>query len=207
MPTAEGRFVVLEGIDGSGTTTQTELLAEHLRRQGRRVVTTCEPTDGRVGALIRSFLSEPDRPRHWATMALLFAADRLDHVENTVLPAIAEGAVVISDRYDLSSLAYQSATSDTSAEVVPWIRELNRFAPRPDLTVVLDVNPAVAEQRRRSRGGPSELFEKTELQRRLAELYRRADELVAGDRLSVLPADGSPAEVAEAVARVVDALR
>jgi dTMP kinase len=124
----------------------------------------------------------------WETMALLFAADRLDHLEAEVRPAIARGAMVISDRYDLSSLAYQSATAPPGdpgrrEEVTAWIRELNRPARRPDLTLVLDVRAEVAAQRRASRGGVRELYEGLELQARLAEAYAHAEKLVPGDRL------------------------
>src|SRR3954452_22746878 len=120
---------------------------------------TCEPSAGPVGTMIRQILSHrtvvPGQGSPgWATMALLFAADRLDHLEAEVLPRLREGTMVISDRYDLSSLAYQSATAPAGGgagridDVVGWIRELNRSARRPDLTLVLDVTADVAATRR-----------------------------------------------------------
>ncbi|MGH7270293.1 MAG: dTMP kinase, partial [Polyangiaceae bacterium] len=94
----------------------------------------------------------------WATMALLFAADRMDHVESEIEPFLLEGGTVISDRYDASSLAYQSVSSGTvGAEAVEWIRSLNRHVRRPDLTVVLDVSPEVAAARRLSRNEAAQL--------------------------------------------------
>jgi dTMP kinase len=120
-------------------------------------------------------------------MALLFAADRLDHLEAEILPHLGAGELVLSDRYDLSSLAYQSATAEPGAaeagDAVAWIRALNAQARRPDLTLVLDVHPDVAAERRQHRGGKAELYEKLELQRRLAALYARAEDLVIGDRV------------------------
>src|SRR5690606_9362048 len=134
----------------------------------------------------------------------LFAADRADHNEVVIAPALAAGEWVISDRYDLSSLAYQSVTATHAAEVLPWIRGLNRRARRPDLTVVLDVDPAEASERRRRRGGPREIFEVDAVQVLLAELYARAEELVPGDRLVHVQSGGSVEAVAAAVLAAVD---
>ncbi len=206
-PVAHGRLIVLEGIDGCGSTTQTERLAQRLREQGRRVLTTCEPSRGPVGALIRDALgrrlvhpfTQQEHTFGWATMALLFAADRLDHVENEIMPALAAGELVVSDRYDLSSLAYQSATSSAGQDALGWIRVLNQRVVRPDLTLVLDVSPEVGELRRRGRGGSEELFEHRDLQQRLAEIYARAEVLVPGDPLVHVPGDGSRDEVAERI--------
>jgi dTMP kinase len=191
----EGAFVVVEGIDGSGSTSVVGKLAAHFRAQKRAVHATCEPSSGPFGVTIRQILSHsyavPNRPSPsfgWATMALLFAADRLDHLEAEVLPHLRAGDLVLSDRYDLSSLAYQSATAEPGAaggadDPVAWIGELNRRARRPDLTLVLDVDPDVAAERRQSRGGTPELYERLELQRRLAALYADAERLVPGDRI------------------------
>jgi dTMP kinase len=172
---------------------------------------SCEPSSGPIGVLIRQALQRrlpgPDAttPRHldWTTMALLFAADRMDHVDSTVIPALRAGSVVISDRYDLSSLAYQSVTSHGGSDPVPWIRELNAQALRPDLTLVIDVPAEVAEERRRARGGVEELFEARELQARLATVYARAEQLVPTDRLLHVAGVGDMAEVAARVLETV----
>jgi dTMP kinase len=203
-----GVFVVLEGIDGSGTTTQAERWSAHLRGRGQVVHLTREPSGGPIGAQIRLVLTQRIAlpATHQAeVMALLFAADRLDHVASEIEPHLRDGHVVLSDRYDLSSLAYQSITAGERdpALVLGWIRELNRFARRPDVTVVLDVSPGVAAARRRARGGAAELFDDADLQARLAAAYLRAEALVPGDR--VIHVDGD--RDADAVARsVIDAL-
>jgi len=206
-----GLFVVMEGIDGCGSTTHGKLLATAIRSRGPEVVLTCEPSTGPIGVLIRQALQhrlllvDGSGPRDldWSTMALLFAADRMDHLNSTVIPALRAGSVVISDRYDLSSLAYQSATAQPGSDPIPWIRELNVQALRPDLTIVIDVPAEVAEERRRERGGAQEMFEARELQARLATIYARAEQLVPQDRVLHVPGVGEMAEVAARVFETV----
>lgn len=202
MNKEKGLFLVVEGIDGAGTTTQIERYAAHLRGKGRSVHVTREPSTGPIGVFIRQVLGgkqELAAPPSSDMMAHLFAADRLDHIRGEVEPKLREGAVVISDRYDLSSLAYQSVASDGSLpahEIVSWIRSLNRFARRPDVTLVVDVSPEVAAERRRLRGGPEELYETIELQARLAKAYLHAEALVPGDRVVHVRGDADIATVA-----------
>ena len=186
MPQA-GRFVVLEGLDGAGTTTQVARLAERLRGQGRDVHTTREPSDGPVGKLLRRALAgelalpggAPPAP---ATMALLFAADRTDHLAREVEPALAAGKTVLSDRYLLSSLAYQGEARSalpsegrsplSAGDQLAWVQELNARARHPDLTILLDVDPEVAARRRHADARPEELYDHIETQRRVAAAYR-----------------------------------
>jgi dTMP kinase len=207
-----GCFIVIEGVDGCGSTTHSKRLAKTLRREGRDVRLTCEPTTGPIGALIRQvlqkrlFVPDAEGPRSfaWSTMSLLFAADRLDHLDSRIIPALRDGAVVVSDRYDLSSLAYQSATAPDADRAIPWIREVNAFALRPDLTILLEVPLELAEERRHSRGGSEEMFEARDVQRRVAEMYARAEELVPGDNLVRISGIGEIDIVGE---RVLEAVR
>jgi dTMP kinase len=200
-----GRFVVLEGIDGAGTTTHVARLADRLRGQRVPVRATREPSDGPVGTLVRQVLTgrlvvPGGRAPGWATMALLFAADRMDHVESEIDPFIAEGGVVLSDRYDASSLAYQSVSSGADAkEAVEWIRSLNRYVRRPDLTIVLDVSPETAAERRRHRGEPVQLYEQNEIQRALAAFYKDLHIHIPKDRIVVVDAAGPVDEVHERI--------
>jgi dTMP kinase len=204
-------FVVVEGVDGSGSTTHSKLLAKAIKSRGPEVVLTCEPSTGPIGSLIRQvlhrrlFVPDATGPRNfaWSTMALLFAADRMDHLDSTVAPALRAGSVVISDRYDLSSLAYQSVTAHNGAEAIPWIRELNAQALRPDVTIVIDVPAEVAEERRRARGGVEELFDAREIQTRLTSVYARAEELVPNDRVLHVPGVGEVQEVASRIFETV----
>jgi dTMP kinase len=205
MGQGRGRLVVLEGIDGSGTTTQVARLAERLRSGGTLVRATREPSDGPIGTLVRQVLSgrvvvPGGRSPGWATMALLFAADRMDHVESEIDPFIAAGGVVVSDRYDASSLAYQSVSSGVDArKAVEWIRTLNSMVRRPDLTVVLDVPPDLAAERRVRRGEPAQLYEQSEMQRELAGFYRNLARHMPNDRVVVIDAAASVEAVHERV--------
>jgi dTMP kinase len=205
-----GWFIVLEGVDGSGTTTQSRRLVEALSARGHAAEATFEPSTGPIGRFIRSVLerrllvegsSEPWKAR-WSTLALLFAADRLDHVDTAILPALAARKVVVSDRYDLSSLAYQSVTAE-DASVLPWIRELNRYALRPRLTLVLDVPFAEASRRRKARGGSEEIFDADSIQARLVTAYARAEELVPGDALVHIDGTGDAEAVTERILAAV----
>ncbi len=210
----EGSFIVIEGIDGAGTTTQTRRLCAWFAARGLAALATHEPSAGPVGSLIRQVLTHRvvvpgahgGRPPGWRTMAMLFAADRLDHLEAEILPNLMDGVTVVSDRYDLSSLAYQAATAEDPS-VIPWLRELNRHARRPDLTIVLDVPASVAGARVRKRAARQELYEDDALQSRLVDAYRGAESLIPGDLLVHI--DGSRAEetIAGDIVRAVKRLR
>ncbi|HEY3819729.1 MAG TPA: dTMP kinase [Polyangiaceae bacterium] len=199
--TGKGRFVVLEGIDGSGTTTQVARLASRLREARVPVRSTREPSDGPMGTLVRQVLTgrlvvPGGRAPGWATMALLFAADRMDHVESEIEPFVTEGGVMLSDRYDASSLAYQSVSSGAdSKEAVEWIRSLNRYARRPDLTMVLDLQPDIAADRRSQRGEAAQLYEQNEVQRALAVFYKDLARHMPHDRIVLVDASGTVEEV------------
>lgn len=211
----EGLFIVLEGVDGAGTTTHTKLLADALRARGLPITTTREPSDGPVGALIRQILTgrvvvpgiSGARPSSWSTMALLFAADRLDHLEATIHPNLMDGVTVISDRYDHSSVAYQSVTAGAERETVSWVREINRHAHRPDLTIVLDVTPDEAARRRKERAAGREIYDASELQQQLAAFYIDIEKHFPGDRIVHVSAEGTVEAVHAAIMRQVRILR
>ncbi|OLC18639.1 MAG: dTMP kinase [Deltaproteobacteria bacterium 13_1_20CM_2_69_21] len=194
-----GRFIVFEGLDGAGTTTQARLLAERLQKQGRTVHQAHQPSEGSVGQLIRQILAGRAATTQAdgklgvvdeRVMALLFAADRLDHLVSQIEPRLARGEDVLLDRYTLSSLAYQG--SSVSHE---FINQANRFARRPDLTLFLYVPAAVALERVRSRGAKLERYETPQ---QLALVEREYSRLV-GTLASVVSIDGTRpiAEVAE----------
>ena len=168
MSAAGGRFIVLEGIDGSGTTTQAARLAAALREAGVAVVSTREPSDGPIGVVLRQALTRRLVGLSDRVLALLFAADRLDHLASVVEPALAEGMVVVSDRYVLSSLAYQGMRLPLT-----WVEALNAAARPADLTFYLEVDPRTAARRRHGRGGAEELFDADAVQRGVARAYGR----------------------------------
>ena len=202
-----GRFIVLEGIDGAGTTTQCGLLAKRLRKDGVAVRTTREPSDGPVGRLIREMLvgshAIPGAAISQGTFGLLFAADRLDHMQREVEPQIAAGAIVVSDRWYHSSLAYQGTGADRD-----WIATLNGRARRPDLTIFLKVRPEIAAQRRVAAGRAQELFETMQMQQEVDAGYKAtiAELRAQNERIEILdgelPEDQVFAQIVQLAASV-----
>jgi len=159
-------LIALEGIDGAGTTTQARMLSDWMRAEGLPVQLTCEPSGGPLGQLIRQVLTHRTRVVDRAALALLFAGDRVDHLQSEVEPQLSQGVHVITDRYVYSSLAYQSLDLEPG-----WVAEINRLAPEPDLTLYLRVDPEVGAARRAGRGSAAEVFETTGEQCRIAATY------------------------------------
>jgi dTMP kinase len=195
----KGKLIVLEGIDGAGTTTQARLLYGALGKKQFVVECTAEPSEGPVGKLIRSYLKGEhpldDAHLRGPGLALLFAADRLDHLAREVNPWREQGKVVISDRYLLSSLAYQSLDCE-----LKWVMEINREAPRPDLTILLDLPAETALKRVSERQLWPELFEQADLQRRVRQNYLKlARELFSDQRILVLDSTKSIKETAQRI--------
>ncbi|TQK20252.1 thymidylate kinase [Microbacterium sp. SLBN-154] len=158
-PAASGLFLTLEGGDGAGKTTQAALLEKWLTAQGRRVVRTREPGGTEVGVLIRDIVLHHRGDVSPRAEALLYAADRAHHVATVVRPALARGDVVIQDRYLDSSVAYQGAGRVLGAGEV---RDLSLWATEgllPDLTVLLDLDPAAARARRDADDKPFDRLE------------------------------------------------
>jgi dTMP kinase len=154
-----GPFIVLEGLDGAGTTTQMALLQSWLERTyRRRVYTTHEPSNGPVGMLLRLAIRRRvalDAP----ALALLFAADRLDHLQSEVTGKLQKGIPVLCDRYYLSSFAYQWSGMPEDLE---WLEGINAKARRPDLTILIDTPAEVCMERIRKARWETELFEEAE---------------------------------------------
>jgi dTMP kinase len=147
-----GAFIVLEGGDASGKSTQARLLAERLRGLGREVVETFEPGATPAGAAIRALLLDGDGPLDATTEALLLAADRAQEVADVIRPALARGADVVSDRYVPSSLAYQGVGRGLGVDAVEKLNRWSTDGLDPDLVVVLDVDDEVARTRRAEPG-------------------------------------------------------
>jgi len=138
-----GMFICIEGLDASGKTTQARQLVKNLRRKGFDVTYTTEPSPGEVGRFIRRHVLQRRKRVPTVVEALLFAVDRVDHVENRIKPALEKGRVVVCDRYVYSSLAYQGAAGLDQA----WIEQINRLALTPDLSIFIDVPPEVVLKR------------------------------------------------------------
>jgi dTMP kinase len=158
-----GAFIVIEGLDGSGKTTQAKLL-EAKFMQSHRALYTAEPSEGRIGVFIRNSCLYGEKRLLPDVEALLFAADRIEHVENEIKPALREKRLVVSDRYVYSSLAYQGSAGLN----LNWIRALNKHALEPDFAVFIDVSPETVLKRLERR---KSLMENLETQRRVREIY------------------------------------
>jgi len=197
-------LVVLEGLDGAGTTTQARRLVDDLNAAGRRAHLTREPSDGPVGRLIREMLvgghAIPGASISQGTFSLLFAADRLDHLQREVEPALAAGTIVVSDRWYHSSLAYQGTGAERD-----WIGVLNQRARVPALTILLRVRPEVAAERRLAAGRSQELFEDLAMQTKVAAGYDAVCAALAarGERIEILDGELPLDAVAAAVRALV----
>ncbi|MBX6723057.1 MAG: dTMP kinase, partial [Dactylosporangium sp.] len=217
MPEPEpegGVFVVFEGGEGAGKSTQVRLLAEALRAEGRDVVVTREPGATEIGARIRRLVLEHhgDGAPAGAALspraeALLYAADRAHHVASVVRPALARGAVVISDRYVDSSLAYQGAGRTLPVDEVSWLSTWATGGLKPDLVVLLDVDPTVGLRRVGARGVRPDRLESEELTFHERVRYAFLD-LAAAEptRYLVLDASRPPEELAGAIRARVEQL-
>jgi dTMP kinase len=200
------RLIVLEGLDGAGTTTQARRLVEHLHGRGVPAHLTREPSDGPIGRLIREMLTGhhalPDQSIAQSTFGLLFAADRLDHLQREVEPKLAAGVTVVSDRWYHSSLAYQGTGADRD-----WIATLNSRARRPDLTIFLQVRPEIAAQRRVAAGRVQELFDDLRMQQDVDAGYRATiTELTAlGERIEIVDGELPADQVLQQIVRLVGA--
>lgn len=183
-------FIVFEGIDGSGKSTQADLLVYRLKKIGYKVHNTCEPTDGPVGKLIRSAF-KGEISLNDKSIAGLFVADRLEHIlnaENGMLHHLGTGKIVICDRYYFSSYAYQA--SFTSFEWVIQANAISASLLKPDLTIYVDVSPTVSMERIKANRTVTELYETLENLEKVRTNYLKAFELLK-DRENVFITDGN----------------
>ena len=200
--TGQARFLVLEGMDGTGTTTIAHLVSERLRARDLRVCLTSEPTDGPLGRLLRSHLTGGLNLDPFTT-ALVFSGDRADHLARTIRPALDRGEWVVCDRYLLSTLAYQGAEG-VSREAI--LGASSGFEV-PDLTVVLEVSDDVREERMSGRR-QRERYEDPAFMDALRASYTESIALMrgAGHEIDVLDASESPDEIVGWILRRLDTL-
>ncbi len=163
-------FIAIEGLDGSGGTTQSKLLQSWLHSKGQNVLLTREPTERTVGRFIRQALRTDTEAGQLAENVLpfLFAADRQDHLNSEIHPALNEGSWVITDRYYHSSLAYQSLSVEFNT-----VAELNKKFLQPDITFVLWLEPELSFQRIEQRGALVERFETLEYLKTISQAYEK----------------------------------
>ena len=185
MNNERGKFIVFEGLDGSGKTTQMGMLVNYLESKGRACFSTREPTDSPFGEMLRSCLRGKIDTNEY-TIAALFAADRLDHIlesANGIKKKLDEGVNVFCDRYYFSSYAY-------NGEFVPfdWVVELNRIARelmRPDLTIFIDLS-SEESMRRVARRNEAERYETVEKQQKIRERFFKAFERFPEEKVAIV---------------------
>jgi len=190
---SKGVFIVFEGIDGSGKSTHIKKLANELRNIGYYVIETAEPSKDEIGSFIRRYAKRNDGRLPVEVEALLFAADRRMHLKNVIEPALRNGHIVISDRYLHSTLAYQGALGLE----LGWIRELNRFAMKPDLTILLNILPEFSLQRMKRK---KTVFEETDYLSKVREIYL---EFVKQGEMVKIDADRSKKVIYEEILALV----
>jgi len=188
----KGFFICIEGLDGCGKTTQAKLLVKRLKK-GYNAVYTGEPSHGKIGTFIKKYCLHGKRRLTGVVEALLFAADRFEHVQNEVLPALNERKLVISDRYVYSSLAYQGATGLD----LEWIKKINEHALRPDLAIFIDVDPEIVIKRLKRK---KSVMENLETQRKVRDVYVK---FVGNGELVKVDGNWSKSKVADEILKVV----
>ena len=194
---AKGAFICIEGLDGSGKTTQARLLADRLRKDNETFF-TAEPSAGKTGTFLRECCLYEKCRLPTAAEALLFSADRIEHLENEIKPALSSGKVVVCDRYLHSSLAYQGSAGVD----LDWIAKINSYALTPDLSVFIDVPPERVLERLRRR---KSVMETLEIQRKVRDVYLR---YVQKGELVLVDGDKSREEVAKTLySKIIDFLK
>ena len=203
--TKRGRFIVFEGIDGAGKTTQINLLAKYLAEQGRAVYCTAEPTESVSGGLLRDALSGVSR-RTICEMAAMFVFDRINHNINPVngiQKMLADGFDVICDRYYYSSLAYQGSGTDPE-----WVSNMNLNCPeimRPDVCIFLDLTPEQSMARINRNRATQEIYENEEkLTQVRNQFYRVFEQLRERDNIQIVDAYRSVEEIHQDIVALVE---
>lgn len=203
-----GKFITFEGIDGSGKSTQLRMLASDLRARGVDIISTHEPGGTPLGRRLREAFLETEETVAPRAELLLFAADRAQHVEFLIKPALAEGRTVISDRYADATFAYQGAGRGFEEETVNEVIALATGGLKPDLTLFFDISVERALGRMNSHNGDERIQNRMDLE--TAEFYTRVREAYLGiaarerERFKIVDANGSVDEIHRTVAEIVN---
>lgn len=188
----KGFFICVEGLDGCGKTTQAKLLVKALK-ESYNAVYTAEPSRGEIGTFIKKYCLHGKKRLSSIVEALLFAADRFEHVKNEISPTLKKEKLVVSDRYVYSSLAYQGATGLD----LEWIKKINEHALRPDLAIFIDVNPEVVIKRLKPK---KSVMENLKTQCKVRKVYMK---FVENGELTKVDGNKSKKKVANEILTVV----
>lgn len=188
-----GVFICLEGIDGSGKTSVAHHLVGALARNGYNAVYTAEPSKGAIGRIVKKSILQGGRRLPRVLEAVLFAVDRVDHIEREVTPLLNEGKIVVCDRYLYSSISYQGA----DGAMLEWVKGINKHAIKPDLAIYIDVPPEVVIDRIKRK---KSIMETLPIQKRVREVYLN---LVSEKQLMMVDGNASKHKVAKNVEDLV----
>jgi dTMP kinase len=188
----KGVFICIEGLDGSGKTTQAQMLVETLKKEGLHAVYTAEPSNGVFGKILKENILTGNK-RFPVVEAVLFAVDRIDHIESEIRPLLHKGKIVVSDRYIYSSIAYQGATNLSRK----WLREINRLALKPDLMILIDISAEKVLERIK---GQKSIMETLHTQRMVREAYL---DLAEKDGLQIVDGNTIKKEVSNKIHELV----
>ena len=196
-------FINFEGIDKSGKSTQISLLVDYLKQKGYEVVQTCEPGGTRLGEKIERILLEPSTKEISGISELfLYLADRAEHVEKIIKPALEKGKIVISDRFADATIAYQGHGRELD---IPWIEELNKRVTHglsPDITFLLDISPNLAQKRSGSEGKDRIENEKISFHQKVRQGYLKLAKRHA-ERIKVINGEGSVEEIQLTIRKIL----
>jgi len=188
-----GVFICVEGIDGSGKTIQARRLVKTLTRKGYDAIYTTEPSKGIYGKIIRNHILQGNSRVPSVVEAVLFAADRVDHIKKEIKPLLKAGKIIVCDRYVYSSIAYQGA-ADVNIE---WIKEINKHTIKPDLAIYIDVPPEIVINRIKRK---KTVMETLQTQKEVRKIYLK---LVEENQLVNVYGNASIREVAQTIENVV----
>jgi dTMP kinase len=200
----KGLFLVIEGMDGSGKSTQSQLLFDYLKNKKYDVILTFEPTDEKIGKMLTEFyLKKVDMP---IVDAFLFSADREEHLKTVVIPALNQGKIVISDRYYHSTFSYQA----TQGLDLSWLIDMNKFFMKPDLTIIVDSSPERCIERieidKKRKIEDRVKFEKIEFLKKLRNNYLKLPGTLKDEKIIVINGDRSREEVHQDIIKEVSRL-
>lgn len=191
-----GRFIVIEGIDNAGKGTQSTLLMEHLRASGLKVILTKEPTNGIIGGIAKASLNK-ELNISGKALQLLFCADRANHIETEIEPAMSKGFNVVCDRYFFSTLAYGSVSGIN----YKWLRSVNISFRKPDLGIYLDIDPKTALKRIPKQEEGLQLFDTLQKLSKVRQAYLSISKEF---HLKKVDANRSIEEVSQRINKIVD---
>ncbi len=194
----KGKFIVFEGLDGSGQSTQIALLEKYLKAKKKKVHTTTEPTNNIVGGLIRGILTHQWKLSNTG-LQLLYAADRAHHLESEIFPAIEAGNTVISSRYYFSTFAFGSLNNDLA-----WLQKINEKFPNPDITFFIRVSPKECMRRINGSRFRTELFEKEKKLEKIIKTYDKISKDKKFKNFYVINGEQTVEEVSQDIVKIID---